>query len=92
MLFFVPPERRRALRMRLQKLLCIPFTFSDRGSHVVVYEPEEVYDKSLADERGLVYGRSNGDGAQALSLARASEATFGINRLKSNEQSRTISS
>lgn len=92
MLFFVPPERRRALRMRLQKLLCIPFTFSDRGSHVVVYEPEEVYDKSLTDERGLVYGRSNGDGAQALSLARASEGTFGISRPKNNEQSRTISS
>ena len=69
-----------------------PFAFSSRGSHVVVYEPEEVYDKSLTDERGLVYGRSNGDGAQALSLARASEATFGISRLKNNEQSRTISS
>jgi hypothetical protein len=51
--------------MRLQKLLCIPFALSNRGSHVVVYEPEEVYDKSLADERGLVYGRSNGDGTPA---------------------------
>jgi len=59
MLFFVPPERRKALRMRLQKLLCIPFSLSSRGSHIVVYEPEEVYDKSLADERGLVYGRPN---------------------------------
>jgi D-glycero-alpha-D-manno-heptose-7-phosphate kinase len=76
MLFFVPPERRRAVRMRLQKLLCIPFAFSNRGSHVVVYEPEEVYDKSLIDERGLVYGRSNGDGSRVLSLARSSEAAF----------------
>jgi len=72
MLFFVPPERRKALRLRLQKLLCIPFAFSNRGSHVVVYEPEEVYDKSLTNERGLVYGRSNGGGTQTLSLARIS--------------------
>ncbi len=55
MLFFVPPERRDALRMRLQKLLCVPFTFSDRGSHVVVFEPEAVYDKSLTYERSVVY-------------------------------------
>jgi D-glycero-alpha-D-manno-heptose-7-phosphate kinase len=72
MLFFVPPERRKALRLRLQKLLCIPFAFSNRGSHVVVYEPEEVYDKSLTNERGLVYGRSNGGGTQTLGLARIS--------------------
>lgn len=57
MLFFVPPERREALRARLRKLLCIPFAFSNRGSHVVVYEPEEVYDQSLVDERCLVYSR-----------------------------------
>lgn len=40
MLFFVPPERRAALRERLRNLLCIPFRFSTRGSEVVVYEPE----------------------------------------------------
>jgi D-glycero-alpha-D-manno-heptose-7-phosphate kinase len=57
MLFFVPPERREALRARLKKLLCVPFTFSNRGSHVVVYEPDEVYDTSLADERSLVYAQ-----------------------------------
>jgi len=55
MLFFVPPHRRQELRIRLQKLLCIPFAFSNRGSHVVVYEPEEVYDKSLVAERSVVY-------------------------------------
>jgi D-glycero-alpha-D-manno-heptose-7-phosphate kinase len=75
MLFFVPPERRRELRLRLQKLLCIPFGLSNRGSHVVVYEPEEVYDKSLTDERGLVYGRSNGGAAEMLSLAQPSADT-----------------
>jgi D-glycero-alpha-D-manno-heptose-7-phosphate kinase len=56
MLFYVPPERREALRARLKKLLCVPFRFSNRGSHVVVYEPEEVYDKALIDERSEVYG------------------------------------
>lgn len=55
MLFFVPPEKREALRTRLKKLLCVPFTFSNRGSHVVVYEPEEQYDKSLIRERSEVY-------------------------------------
>ena len=55
MLFFVPPERREALRMRLKRLLCVPFAFSNRGSHVVVYEPDEVYDKSLTHERFEVY-------------------------------------
>jgi D-glycero-alpha-D-manno-heptose-7-phosphate kinase len=55
MLFFVPPERRQALRERLQKLLCVPFAFSARGSDVVVYEPEGVYDASLISERRLVY-------------------------------------
>lgn len=57
MLFFVPPERRQALRMRLKKLLCVPFEFSNRGSHVVVYEPEQVYDKTLAAERSEVYSQ-----------------------------------
>lgn len=55
MLFFVPPERRQELRTRLQKLLCVPFGFSNRGSHVVVYEPEGVYDKTLSEERLMAY-------------------------------------
>ena len=57
MLFFVPPERRAALRMRLKKLLCVPFSFSNRGSQVVVYEPEEVYDEGLTLERREVYAQ-----------------------------------
>ena len=57
MLFFVPPERREALRKRLDSLLCIPFKFAAKGSHVVVYEPEEVYDRSLAEERSMVYAQ-----------------------------------
>jgi len=56
MLFFVPPERRQELRARLKTLLYVPFRFSNRGSHIVIYEPEEMYDKSLTCERRLVYG------------------------------------
>ena len=55
MLFYVHPERREALRARLKKLLCIPMAFSNRGSHVVVHEPEEVYNEALARERCAVY-------------------------------------
>ena len=57
MLFYVPPERKTELRHRLKNLLCVPFNFSSRGSHVVVYEPEAEYDKSLADERHAVYAQ-----------------------------------
>ncbi len=56
-LFYVPPERREALRIRLNKLLCVPFSFSSKGSQVVVYEPEAVYDEALAHERSLVYAQ-----------------------------------
>lgn len=59
MLFFVPPERREALRARLKKLLCIPFSFSNKGSQIVVYEPEELYDKSLTAQRSWVYDPSD---------------------------------
>jgi D-glycero-alpha-D-manno-heptose-7-phosphate kinase len=55
MLFFVPPDRQRAVRERLKKLLCVPFGFSKKGSQVVAYEPEEMYDSSLAADRCLVY-------------------------------------
>ena len=59
MLFFVPPERREALRIRLKNLLCIPFKFSTRGTHVVLYEPEKLYDQSLASERNVIYGQED---------------------------------
>jgi D-glycero-alpha-D-manno-heptose-7-phosphate kinase len=55
MLFFVPPERRQALRARLKNFLCVPFSFSKRGSHVVVYQDEKRYDHELAQERSLIY-------------------------------------
>ncbi len=55
MLFYVPPELRARLRERLKMLLCVPFGFSERGSHVVVYEPEEIYDRSVTEERHAIY-------------------------------------
>ena len=55
MLFYVPPDRREVLRQRLKKLLCVPFRFSNRGSHVVVHEPEEAYALSVAAERREAY-------------------------------------
>ena len=55
MLFYVPPERREILRAKLSRLLCVPFSFSNRGSHVVVYEPEEAFDKALAVRRNEIY-------------------------------------
>ncbi len=57
MLFFVPPERREALRTSLKSLLCVPFEFSNRGSEVVVYEPEQAYDKSLSMDRSEIYAQ-----------------------------------
>lgn len=66
MLFFVPPERREALRARLKGLLCVPFKFSSKGSEVVVYEPEEGYDQSLSTERDLIYsGRQSGQSSHS---------------------------
>lgn len=44
--------------------MCVPFSFSNRGSHVVVYEAEQLYDKALTHERHEVYaqhGASEGD-------------------------------
>jgi len=57
MLFFVPPDRREVLRAALKGLLCVPFSFSNRGSDVVVYEPEQAYDKSLATDRSEIYAQ-----------------------------------
>lgn len=59
MLFYVPPEKRQAVRQQLKHLLCVPFSFSSRGSHVVVYEPEEMYDKALTAERHSIYSAAS---------------------------------
>lgn len=59
MLFYVPPARKEKLRMRLKNLLCVPFSFTNRGGHVVVYEAEEAFDKTLSMRRGEIYGGSS---------------------------------
>lgn len=61
MLFYVPPERREELRTRLNKLLCVPFSFSNRGSHIVVNEPEEAYDTALSVHRNSIYQKPASD-------------------------------
>ena len=58
LLLYVPPERRDDVRRRLKKLLCVPFAFSNRGSQVIVYEPEGEYDEGLTRERREVYAQT----------------------------------
>jgi D-glycero-alpha-D-manno-heptose-7-phosphate kinase len=51
MLFFVPPERRSALRARLDKLLCVPFSLSNKGSNIL-HETERNHEpRSSGSER-----------------------------------------
>lgn len=58
LLLYVPPERRDEVRRRLKKLLCVPIAFSNRGSQVIVYEPEGEFDEGLTRERREVYAQS----------------------------------
>jgi D-glycero-alpha-D-manno-heptose-7-phosphate kinase len=60
MLFFVLPQRRETLRQRLKSLLCVPVAFSQKGSQVAVYEPEQAYDEGLTHERRYVYAQNVG--------------------------------
>jgi D-glycero-alpha-D-manno-heptose-7-phosphate kinase len=55
MLFFVAPEKRDALRQRLKNLLCVPMSFNNRGSQVIVHEPEDKFDEGLSHKRREVY-------------------------------------
>ena len=78
MLFYVEPERREALRASLKKLLCVPFSFSTRGSHVTVYEPEEQYEETLASQRESIYGCDTGTaGAQGSEVGAPSGGNQG---------------
>lgn len=69
MLFYVEPELREALRARLKNLLCVPFSFSNRGSYVVVYEPEEEYEKALASHRDLIYANDSATATHLESIS-----------------------
>jgi D-glycero-alpha-D-manno-heptose-7-phosphate kinase len=44
MLFFVPKEKRSAVRTALKDLLCVPFHFENKGSEVVFTRPSETYE------------------------------------------------
>jgi len=39
MLFFVEPEKQERLKVKLEKLLYVPFRFEDMGSQVIFYQP-----------------------------------------------------
>lgn len=43
MIFFVKPEYQDAVRIRLKKLLCVPFAFENLGSQIIYYAPEKNY-------------------------------------------------
>lgn len=43
LLLFVPPERQRQVRERLNKLLHVPFEFEFSGSQIIFFDPEEDY-------------------------------------------------
>lgn len=81
MLFFVPPEKRQELRKRLQKLLCVPFSLNNHGSQVIVYEPEPVYDKSVQQERGFVYGKKNGNAVRSLNRGLSAQRSFATQKV-----------
>lgn len=74
MLFYVAPEHREALRRRLNKLLCVPFSFAARGSQVVVYEPEESFDTSLSKHRSQIYAGGDSDNGHTQPMRPSSDA------------------
>ncbi len=51
LLLFVPPERQRAVRESLSRLLHVPFAFDWGGSRVIFYDPEPDYTEADADNR-----------------------------------------
>jgi len=54
MLLFVPPERQRALRERLRRLLFVPFRFESSGSQIIFLDAEADYpleERTWADRR-----------------------------------------
>ncbi|MBI5456411.1 kinase [Candidatus Kaiserbacteria bacterium] len=44
MLFFVPREKRSAVRTALKELLCVPFRFETKGSQIIFTRPSEKYE------------------------------------------------
>lgn len=48
LLLFVPPERQAQVRLRLDRLLCVPFKFENSGSRVIFYDPDPDFSKADA--------------------------------------------
>jgi D-glycero-alpha-D-manno-heptose-7-phosphate kinase len=63
LLFFVPPEKRLAVRQALAPLLEVPFAFETSGSQIIFYEPGVDYQEA---ERARMQ-----DGLAKPELARA---------------------
>lgn len=49
MLLFAPPERHRAIREALNRLLMVPFSFDYNGSQIIFYDPDADYSAAEAD-------------------------------------------
>lgn len=52
LLLFVPPDKQRALRETLNKLIYVPFKFEFAGSQVIFFDPEEDYSAEEQDRAG----------------------------------------
>ena len=48
MLFYVPKEKKNAVRAALKKFLCVPFRFETEGSRIILNNPSEKYEISDA--------------------------------------------
>ena len=46
MLLFVPPDKQKKVRKKLNKLIYVPFKFEFFGSQIIFFEPEENYSQS----------------------------------------------
>ncbi len=53
MMVFVPPERRKQVRERLNTLVNVPFRFEGSGSQIIFYDPEEDFSASENERANL---------------------------------------
>lgn len=53
MLFFARPEDHHKIRESLSKLLWVPFQFENRGSHIILYQPDYYVDGRFSGAQDL---------------------------------------
>ena len=53
-LFYVPDERRRAVKKALRNLIHVPFKFDDQGCQIVMYAPKD-YPQSVYEKRDFIH-------------------------------------